>query len=42
MKPHLYLKWGVWCCVSANGTLRMGYGYSPCEAFEDWKQQGGT
>lgn len=41
-KPHLYVKFGVWCCVSCTPDLRiftMGYGYSAPAAYEDWKAQ---
>ena len=41
-RHHLYLKYGVWCCVSATPDLRTftaGYGYTWREAYADWKAQ---
>lgn len=49
MKPRIRLKHGVWSCASVKlysygpfGThpaLYCGYGYTPAEAFADWKAQ---
>ena len=42
MKPHLYLKFGVWCCVSQSQNMRvftLGYGYTWREAYADWEAQ---
>lgn len=45
MKPHFRYKARVWSCVSILEAglslgIRMGYGYTVGEAWEDWKQQG--
>lgn len=42
VKPHLYIKFGVWCCVSCTADLRrfrLGYGYSASDAYADWEAQ---
>ena len=41
-KPHLYLKYGVWCCVSQHcgaSLFTLGYGYTARSAYLDWKAQ---
>lgn len=44
MKPRLRCKHGVWSCASyvVEGVRRgrfakIGYGYTPKEAYEDWE-----
>ena len=41
MKPRLYFKWHVWCCATiVNGRrIRLGYGYTPADAYKDWEAQ---
>lgn len=40
-KPHLRLKGGVWSCASKPtvNRWRIGFGYTPMEAYEDWSRQ---
>jgi hypothetical protein len=45
-KPRMRFKGGVWSCASlrmAGGSLFwcVGYGYTPEEAFKDWRNQRG-
>lgn len=45
MKPRLRLHAGVWSCASYSPASigivwRIGYGYSPMAAFQDWEAQG--
>lgn len=38
MKPHLRKKFGIWSCASVEaGVLRLGYGYTPRMAYEEWQ-----
>jgi hypothetical protein len=46
MKPRLRVKWGVWSCASWTIApdvpvmlFRIGYGYTPEEAYIDWRAQ---
>lgn len=40
-KPHLYRRWGIWCCrlLDVTHTYICGHGYTPREAYDDWKAQ---
>lgn len=41
-KPILRQRWGTWSCMSDWWRTGIaGYGYTPEEAYADWKQQGG-
>lgn len=37
MKPRLYMRHGIWCCLSV-APFQMGHGYTPREAYEDWRK----
>lgn len=40
MKPRLTYSRGCWRCMSvAAGLIVAGYGYTPTEAFNDWKDR---
>lgn len=41
MKPRIVLSQKVWMCFLPDfrATRRVGFGYSPAEAFEDWRAQ---
>jgi hypothetical protein len=36
MKPHIYFRKGVWCCIWRG---RLAYGYTPRHAWEEWSKQ---
>lgn len=40
MKPRIRLDHGVWCCYLPDWprTRRVGMGFSPADAFEDWRR----
>lgn len=39
-KPHLKLRYGLWLCAFRNhsGRQHVGSGYTPEQAYEDWKK----
>lgn len=45
MKPRICLRHGIWSCVgkvpARDGwfILLMGHGYTPAEAYAEWKAQ---
>lgn len=43
MKPRIRLMQRVWCCCLPDWqrTRIVGMGYTPAEAYEDWKRLGG-
>jgi hypothetical protein len=38
MKPHIYRRYGIWCCRVISDWV-MGHGYTPREAYLDWRAQ---
>lgn len=40
IKPRLRRRRGIWVCTASLAELRpMGHGYTPWEAYADWRAQ---
>lgn len=42
VKPRIRLRFGVWGCVSrrpGGHGLIAGYGYTPMQAYDDWRSR---
>lgn len=40
MRPHLDIRYGIWRCSTNWGGRRVaGFGYSPKEAYAEWKRE---
>lgn len=41
MKPRLRKRYGIWGCVSGLSWFEfvMGFGYTPEEAYAEWKRE---
>ena len=41
MKPRIVLSQKVWMCFLPDWrvTRRVGFGFDPCQAFEEWNQR---
>jgi hypothetical protein len=41
VKPRIVIDHAIWCCFLPNWkrTRRVGFGYSPKAAYDDWKAQ---
>jgi hypothetical protein len=39
MKPRIRRRYGIWGCMSGTcwADCVIGYGYTPAEAYADWK-----
>lgn len=40
MKPRIYLRHGIWSCISiCRARIVRGFGYTPFGAWLDWTEQ---